>query len=188
MSFKITRAAIHNPNVTGSHKLVLIIIADHEGGDFGSWASVNRIATIAGLKRRQTQNIIHDLERMGELLVLKQDGHHGTNRYFVVNKVINRGATQYTGGAVQCTGGVQYSAPEHIKNSAIAGGGAPTANRKLKGTKFNTPQGEAPAVENSTQEQTDTPNYIPPRCLHNPSRSALKCNQCKEAFMKGELT
>jgi hypothetical protein len=187
MSFKITRAAIHNPNVSGSHKLVLIIIADHEGGDFGSWASVSRIATLAGLKRRQTQNIIHDLERMGELLVLKQDGHHGTNRYFVVNKVINRGALQYTGGAVQCTGGVHSSAPEHIKNSASAGGGAPTATGKHTRPIFNTPQGEAPAIESPETETNDTPNYIPPRCLHNVSQSALKCNQCKEAFMKGEL-
>jgi len=185
MSFKITRAAIHNPNVTGMHKLVLIIIADHEGGEFGSWPSIQRIADLAGLKRRQTQNIIKDLEKMGEILVVRQDGHHGTNRYFVVNKVINRGALRYTGGAVQYTPGVQYSAPEQIKNSASAGGGAPTATGKHTRPTFNTPQGEAPAVETPTN---DTPQYIPPRCLHNVSQSALKCKQCSEAFLKGELS
>jgi hypothetical protein len=184
MSFKITRAAIHNPNVTGTHKLVLIIIADHEGGDYGSWPSIQRIADISGLKRRHTQNIIKDLEKMGEILVVRGDGHHGTNRYFVVNKVIHRGALRRTGGAPQYTSGVQYSAPEHIKNSASAGGVAPTATGKHTRPIFDTPQGEAPAVESPP---TETPNYIPPRCLHNVSQSALKCNMCREAFLKGEL-
>jgi hypothetical protein len=185
LSFKITRAAIHNPNVTGTHKLVLIIIADQEGGDYGSWPSVQRIADLAGLKRRQTQNIIKDLEKMGEISVVRRDGHHGTNRYFVVNKAVTRGALRYTGGAVQYTSDVQYSAPEHIKNSASAGGGAPTATGKHTRPKFNPPQGEAPAVETPTN---DTPQYIPPRCLHNVSQSALKCKQCSEAFLKGELS
>ena len=96
MSFKITRAAIHNPNVTGSHKLVLIIIADHEGGEYGSWPSIGRIANIAGLGVRQVKRIIKELHEQGEILVVRQDGHHGTNRYFVVNKVINRGVTHVT--------------------------------------------------------------------------------------------
>jgi hypothetical protein len=184
MSFKITRAAIHNRKVSGTHKLVLIIIADHEGGEFGSWPSVQRIADIAGLKKRQTQNIIKDLEKMGEILVVRGDGHHGTNRYFVVNKVINRGALRYTGGAVQCTPGVQYSAPEHIRNSGATPGSAQGVSPEHTQPIFNPPSGEAPAVESPPKE---TPPYIPPRCLHNVSQSALKCNLCTEAFMKGEL-
>jgi hypothetical protein len=184
MSFKITRAAIHNQSVTGTHKLVLIIIADHEGGDYGSWPSVQRIADIAGLKRRHTQSIIKDLEKMGEILVVRRDGHHGTNRYFVVNKVINRGALRHTGGAPQCTSHVHHSAPEHIKNSGATGGGAPAVSPGHTRPTFDTPQGEAPAVESPP---TETPNYIPPRCLHNLSQSALKCNMCREAFLKGEL-
>jgi hypothetical protein len=184
MSFKITRAAIHNPNVTGTHKLVLIIIADHEGGEFGSWPSIQRIADIAGLKRRHTQSIIKDLETMGEVLVVRQDGHHGTNRYFVVNKVIHRGAVRHTGGAPQHTQGVHHSAPEHIRNSGHTAASGRAVMPKLNSPIFNTPQGEAPAVES---QPNDTPNYVPPRCLHNVSQSALKCKLCKEAFMKGEL-
>jgi hypothetical protein len=184
MSFKITRAAIHNPNVTGTHKLVLIIIADHEGGDYGSWPSVQRIAEIAGLKRRHTQTIIKELEKMGEILVVRRDGHHGTNRYFVVNKVINRGALRYTGGAPQRTSHVHHSAPEHIRNSGATPGSAQGVSPEHNSPIFNTPSGEAPAVESPPKE---TPPYIPPRCLHNMSQSALKCKLCTEAFMKGEL-
>jgi hypothetical protein len=185
MSFKITRAAIHNPNVTGMNKLVLIIIADHEGGEFGSWPSIQRIADIAGLGRRQVKRIVKHLADIGEILVVRQDGHHGTNRYFVVNKVIHRGVTSVTGGVTHVTPGVSPMTPEHIKNSASAGGGAPTATGKHTRPTFNTPQGEAQAVETPTN---DTPTYIPPRCLHNVSQSALKCKQCSEAFLKGELS
>ena len=185
MSFKITRAAIHNPKVSGTHKLVLIIIADHEGGQYGSWPSIQRIAHIAGLGTRQVKRIIKDLETIGEILVLRQDGHHGTNRYFVVNKVIHRGVTSVTGGDIHDTPGVTYMTPEHIKNSGATAGSARAVSPKLNSPIFNTPQGEAPAVES---QPNDTPNYVPPRCLHNVSQSALKCNQCKEAFIKGELT
>jgi hypothetical protein len=184
LSFKITRAAIHNTKVSGSHKLVLIIIADHEGGEFGSWPSIQRIATIAGLGVRQVKRIIKDLNNMGEILVIKQDGHHGTNRYFIVNKVINRGVTSVTGGVTHVTPGVSPMSPEHIRNSAPAPGRAQGARRKQTNPYFNTPQGEAPAVESP---QKENPTYIPPRCLHNQSQSALKCKLCTEAFMKGEL-
>jgi hypothetical protein len=102
----------------------------------------------------------------------------------VVNKVIHRGVVNVTHHVENVTPGVTPMSPEHIKNSASAGGGAPTATGKHTRPIFNTPQGEAPAVES---QPNDTPNYVPPRCLHNMSQSALKCNQCKEAFMKGEL-
>lgn len=185
MSFKITRAAIHNKNVTGTHKLVLIIIADHEGGQYGSWPSIQRIADIAGISTRQVKRIVKHLEEIGEVLVVRQDGHHGTNRYFVVNKVIHRGDKIVIKDVENVTPGVTPMSPEHIKNSASAGGRAPTATGKHTRPKFNTPQGEAPAVETPTN---DTPTYIPPRCLHNVSQSALKCKQCSEAFLKGELS
>ena len=184
MSFKITRAAIHNRNVTGTHKLVLIIIADHEGGQYGSWPSIQRISELAGISTRQVKRIVKELEAKGEILVVRQDGHHGTNRYFVVNKVIHRGDKYGTKDVANVTQGVTPMSPEHIKNSPTAGGFAPTADRKLYTPIFNTPLGEAPAVETPTQE---TPNYIPPRCLHNVSQSALKCKLCTEAFLKGEL-
>jgi hypothetical protein len=102
----------------------------------------------------------------------------------VVNKVIHRGVVNVTRSVENVTPGVTPMSPEHIKNSASAGGVAPTATGKHTRPIFDTPQGEAPAVESPP---TETPNYIPPRCLHNVSQSALKCNMCREAFLKGEL-
>lgn len=184
MSFKITRAAIHNPNVTGTHKLVLVIIADHEGGQYGSWPSIQRIADIAGISTRQVKRIVKDLEAKGEILVVRQDGHHGTNRYFVVNKVIHRHAQNVTRDVVNVTPGVTPMSPEHIKNSASAAASGRAATGNTNRPIFDTAQGEAPPVETPPKQE---PNYIPPRCLHNVSQSALKCNMCREAFLKGEL-
>ena len=187
MSFRVTRAAIHNRNVTGLHKLVLIILADHEGGEFGSWPSVKRIADMSGVSERHAQRLLRDLEERGEIICNKQDGHRGTNRYFVVNKVIPRGDTGVRGGDVGVTQGVTWVSPEHIKKdttppgSARSGGGVSITN------KIDSDQGYARPVETTEKQNDDTPNYIPPRCLHNPSKSALKCNQCREAFIKGEL-
>lgn len=192
MSFKITRAVIHNRRLGGMHKLVLIIIADHESGDYGSWASIQRIADLAGISPRQTKRYLKELEQMGELIVHRQDGHHGTNRYFVVNKVIpktaNRGVIRDTGGVIDVTPGVSYVTPEHIKKdgtppSLARGGDAVTIDDILAA-----PQGKAPAHQNdSEKENNDTPKYVPPRCLHNPSKSVLKCEQCSTAYRNGEI-
>jgi len=184
MSFKITRAAIHNRNVTGLHKLVLIILADHEGNDYGSWPSIGRLAYMVGVSERHIQRLLRELEQAGEILVVRQDGHRGTNRYFVVNKVIPRGDVGVRGGDVGVTQGVTWVSPEHIKKdttppgSARGGGGVTIPNQ------IDSDQGSARPVE-TTEE--DAPRYIPPKCLHNPSLSALKCNQCREAFTRGEI-
>ena len=194
MSFRITKAAIHNQNVAGMHKLILIIIADHEN-EHGSWPSIDRIASMAGLARRQTQRYIRELEEKGEIIVLRQDGHHGANRYFVVNKtlqklsqkVIHRGVVQDTGGVIQGTGGVSYKTPEQIKKDgappASGRGGDAVSQEDI----FGTPPGYAGASQTNNETNHDTPTTIPPRCLHNPSKSALKCKQCSTAYIKGEI-
>lgn len=192
MSFKITRAAIHNRNIRGMHKLVLVIIADHEGGEHGSWASIQRIADLAGISPRQTKRIIKDLAELGELIVIRQDGHHGTNRYFVVNKtipkVIKRGDTHDTRGDTHDTSGVTPTTPEHIKKRGTSPGIARGDVAEHKPQFLDAPQGKARAHQNEPEkEDHDTPKYIPPKCLHNPLKSVLKCEQCSNAYRNGEI-
>lgn len=193
MSFRATKAAIHNPYVTGTHKLVLIIIGDHENEN-GSWPSIARIGELAGLKPRRIKQIIKELVDQGELLVEHNSGRNGTNRYFLVRtnwkalaeqgkKLSTGGATQYTPGALHDTQGVQYSAPKYIKKDGTPSGpardGDAVSNKEQKGT----PPGSAGA----TQTTQKTQNYIPPRCTHNPTQSVLKCEQCSEAYRNGEI-
>lgn len=194
MSFKITRAAIHNKNVYGLHKLVLIILADHEGNDYGSWPSLGRIAEMAGVSVRHAQRLLRDLEEQGEIRTDRQAGHRGTNRYFVVNKSFTRGDISFRGGDTgvrggdtQVTQGVTPRSPEHIKKAPTAGAEPDGGSGELTVTSTGSPQGEARAADNPTEETADTPRYVPPRCLHNPSKSALRCDECNTKFLKGEL-
>jgi hypothetical protein len=194
MSFKITRAAIHNRNVYGLHKLVLIILADHEGNDYGSWPSVQRIADMAGISVRHAQRILRDLEEQGEIRVERQGGHRGTNRYFVVHKLFNRGDifiaggdTGVRGGDTQVTQGVTPMSPEHIKKAATAPAEPGRGSRNLTVNEIDSAQGEARPVDYSETENNDTPKHLPPRCLHNPLWSVLKCEQCSKQFREGEF-
>jgi len=194
MSFKITRAAIHNKNVYGLHKLVLVILADHEGNDYGSWPSVARIADMAGISVRHAQRILRDLEDQGEVRTDRQAGHRGTNRYFVVHKSFNRGDISFTGGDTsvrggdtQVTQGVTPRSPEHIKKATTAGAEPDGGSWALTVDDTGTSQGGARSADDSETETTDTPRYLPPRCLHNPLMSALKCKQCSTQFQEGEL-
>ena len=187
MSFKITRAAIHNKNVYGLHKLVLIILADHEGNEYGSWPSMARIADMAGVSVRHAQRILRDLEEAGEVRTDRQAGHRGTNRYFVVNSSFNRGDVYVRGGDTQVTQGVTPRSPEHIKKAPTAGAEPDGGSGAIVDTSIDSTQGFARSADNSETENNDTPNFIPPRCLHNPSKSALKCEQCSKQYREGKL-
>jgi hypothetical protein len=194
MSFKITRAAIHNKNVYGLHKLVLIILADHEGNEYGSWPSMARIADMAGISVRHAQRVLRDLEEANEIVTKRQAGHRGTNRYYVVNASFNRGDvyvrggdTSVRGGDTQVTQGVTPMSPEHIKKAATAGAEPDGGSRAIIDNSIDTTQGFAQSADNSETENNDTPKYVPPRCLHNPSKSALKCEQCSIQYREGKL-
>jgi hypothetical protein len=194
VSFKITRAAIHNKNVYGLHKLVLIILADHEGNDIGSWPSLARIADMAGVSVRHAQRILRDLEEQGEIETKRQAGHRGTNRYFVVHKSFNRGDifvsrgdTSVRGGDTQVTHRVTPMSPEYIKKATTAGAEPDGGSWASVETSTASTQGSARSGDNPKEDTDDTPNYLPPRCVHNPTKSALKCDQCSKQYREGEL-
>ena len=187
MSFKITRAAIHNKNVYGLAKLVLVILADHEGNDFGSWPSLARIADMSGVSVRHAQRILRELEDSGEIVTKRQEGHRGTNRYYVVNSSFNRGDIYVRGGDTHVTQGVTPMSPEHIKKAPTAGAKPDGGLGAIVDNIIDTPQSFARAADNSETENNNTPIYVPPRCLHNPSKSALKCEQCSIQYREGKL-
>jgi hypothetical protein len=63
-------------------KLVLISIANHAKRDgTGAWPSVATIAREAGLSDRQVQNLLPDLEKLGELRIDREAGPYGTHLY-----------------------------------------------------------------------------------------------------------
>jgi len=85
MSFKLVKKVIHTDRVDGTHKLVLIILADYVNESKGnaSWPALSTVAQQAGLSARHARRIIRDLETEGVLVTVKQAGLRGTNKYII---------------------------------------------------------------------------------------------------------
>ncbi len=85
MSFKLVKKVIHTDRVDGTHKLVLIILADYVNESKGnaSWPALSTVAQQAGLSPRHARRIIRDLEFEGVLVTVKQAGLRGTNKYII---------------------------------------------------------------------------------------------------------
>lgn len=86
VSFKLVKKVIRSTQQTAAHKLVLVVIADHtnENKTGTAWPSVDTIAGYVGLRRRQVQRILRDLEKSGQLKVWKKNAQMGTNRYQII--------------------------------------------------------------------------------------------------------
>lgn len=127
MSIEKMAAVLHHSRTSGSTKLVLIGIANHDG-DGGAWCSTTTLARYANVERRQVKKILRELEESGELITVPRTGL--TNLYAVNVEcpddcdrtfqhrirggvLHDTGVLQDTGGGVpQDTGGVSHRTPE----------------------------------------------------------------------------
>lgn len=76
-----------------SYKLVMLALADFADDETGAcWPSIATLAQMAGLKERQTQNIVHDLAANGYLTISIARGRSNSNNYTLLEK----GAPRYT--------------------------------------------------------------------------------------------
>jgi hypothetical protein len=73
MSVESMAIALHHSRATGTAKLVLIGIANHDG-DGGAWPSVDTLAKYAGVHRRNVQRAIETLIGLKEIYVVRQGG------------------------------------------------------------------------------------------------------------------
>jgi hypothetical protein len=112
---------------TGSARTLLLVIASHVNPDTGwAWPSLDTLAHETGLQRRRTIDLIHILERLGELEVRRGQGRGHVNFYRVivlaeqVPSAPRKGAIPPTEkvqssarkGAMSCQEKVQSLAPE----------------------------------------------------------------------------
>ncbi len=65
--------ALHHSRATGTAKLVLIGIANHDG-DGGAWPSIDTLAKYAGVHRRNVQRALERLEELGEIKIVRNGG------------------------------------------------------------------------------------------------------------------
>jgi len=78
MSIESLAVVLHHSKASGTDKVVLIGIANHDG-DGGSWPTVATLAKYANVSERSVQRSLSTLERMGEIRVYTNAG--GTPMY-----------------------------------------------------------------------------------------------------------
>jgi hypothetical protein len=150
VSFKLVKKVIHTDRVDGTHKLVLIILADYvnEAKGNASWPALSTVAQQAGLSTRHARRIIRELEVEGVLKTIKQAGLRGTNKYVIdVSPVVGadthvppRADIHDTKGGHPRPGGADTHVPrtykEQIRTDTFAVGAAP--GRAPDGSLVNT--------------------------------------------------
>ncbi len=90
MSIESMAIALHHSKATGTAKLVLLGIANHDG-DGGAWPTIDTLARYANCDRRSVQRALDRLEQLGEVRRIFQDGgdhniadHRRPNRYQIL--------------------------------------------------------------------------------------------------------
>lgn len=68
----------------GGTLLILLALADYANQDGIAWPSIKNLASKARLSERQTQSILRDLEKAGEIKIEYETGRSNTNRYTLV--------------------------------------------------------------------------------------------------------
>jgi hypothetical protein len=78
VSIESLAIALHHSRATGTAKLVLIGIANHDG-DGGAWPAVSTLAHYAGVDKRNVQRALDRLEQLGEIRRIRgAGGDHST--------------------------------------------------------------------------------------------------------------
>ena len=79
MSIESIAACLHHSQATGSDKLVLLGIANHDG-DGGAWPSITTLAKYANISERSVQTCIQKLINMGEIVCHVNKGGNADTR------------------------------------------------------------------------------------------------------------
>ncbi len=79
MSIESIAACLHHSRASGSDKLVLLGIANHDG-DGGAWPSITTLAKYANISERSVQTCIQKLINMGEIVCHVNKGGNADTR------------------------------------------------------------------------------------------------------------
>lgn len=86
MSIEAMTLVLHHSQASGAAQMILMGIANHQG-DGGAWPSIATLAKYGKVSERRVQQVIRELEQMGELAIQTMGGVEtatgATNRYFV---------------------------------------------------------------------------------------------------------
>jgi hypothetical protein len=154
MSFKLVKQVIRSTQQSPAHKLVLIVIADHtnETKSGTAWPAIDTIAAYVGLKRRQVQRILRELEKTGQIQVDKRGAFKGTNRYRILSTGVSpttpHGVTHDTSEVSFTTKrGVTHDTQVHKEHIKKRAGGAPPSGQGATALANNNQQNVATVAQ-----------------------------------------
>ena len=81
MAWEIVKWVLDNPNVHGNVKLVAIVLANYTNDRGLAWPSVETLAKMTGLSRRQIQRILPQIEKARLVKISTGGGRKRTHRY-----------------------------------------------------------------------------------------------------------
>lgn len=139
MSIEAMTAVLHHSRATGSAKLLLLGIANHQG-DSGAWPSIQTLTKYTGSSKRYVQKMILELVELGDLAVDYQDGIRGTNRYWVTvtcPEDCDRSTAHRQGGELWFMGGVNYSSRGGMNYGSPEPSLEPSMKSKRRGTRLS---------------------------------------------------
>ena len=137
MSIEAMASVLHHSRAKGSAKLLLLGIANHQG-DQGAWPAITTLAKYTGTSERRVQQMLRELEELGELAIEYQKGYSATNRYYV--RVNCPGdcdrSTNHKMGEAHFRGGVKLASGVGVKPTSPEPSLEPSENPKRRATRI----------------------------------------------------
>ena len=147
MSIRLMSSIWEHSKHSGTDLLMLLALADHANDDGVCWPSLPRLAARCRVSKRQAINIIHRLEKAGDITIARGGGRHHCSHYTVKGEtectVSHKGEIQRGNGEIQRQNGEIALSPEPPIEPPIEPKKAKTAFRAA-GVKKE-PQDETPA-------------------------------------------
>ncbi len=84
MSAKVVNFVLENSKMTGSARLLLVVLADMSNNDGECWPGKSSLARRVNVSTRQIIRLVQECERKGELRVLPPDTLGGQNHYLII--------------------------------------------------------------------------------------------------------
>lgn len=192
MSVEQLAVVFHHSRATGTEKVVLIGIANHDG-DAGSWPSIGTLAKYARVTERSVQKAIKALQLLGEIRVHTQAGGdhrtrggYRTNRYEILLRcpdTCDRSSRHRCAGDDQVepqARGVAHVTPHDpggVTPASPLTGVAHVTPHQGRGVSHASPSGVSPTTPEPSLEPTSTPQ---PPASGGRQSSTTKCRRHTE--------
>lgn len=163
ISVKAVEWVLENSESTGNPRNVLTVIAAHLNSDGYSWPSFDRLMNLSKTSRPTLSKAIQDLEEIGELSVVRQDGRSNIYNLPMFMEAVGTSKEIGVNQSSAAPKPVNPSLPEEVKqkNTSIEEGKPLPLNREVR-TALPKPEKKVKERKGLNQKPSTRPAYTPP--------------------------